>query len=79
MSTAVLSVGTPIEVWENAAFSPERVLLIHESENGSLGLFARWWQSEGVEIINVLASDGLKSQTIMDEVRLRVARKLIQL
>jgi hypothetical protein len=32
-----------------------------------------------VEIINVLASDGLKSQTIMDEVRLRVARKLIQL
>ncbi len=79
MSTTVLSVGTPIEVWEKAAFSPERVLLVHESENGSLGLFARWWQSEGVEIINVLASDGLKSQTIMDEVRLRVARKLIQL
>jgi hypothetical protein len=79
MSTAVLSVGTPIEVWEKAAFFPERVLLVHESENGSLGLFARWWQSEGVEIINVLASDGLKSQTIMDEVRLRVARKLIQL
>ncbi len=79
MSTAVLSVGTPIEVWEKAAFFPERVLLVHESENGSLGLFARWWQSEGVEIINVLASDGLKSQTIMDEVRLRVARKLTQL
>lgn len=79
MSTTVLSVGTPIEVWEKAAFFPERVLLVHESENGSLGLFARWWQSEGVEIINVLASDGLKSQTIMDEVRLRVARKLTQL
>ena len=76
ISTASFSVGTPIEVWEKVRQRPESVVIVHWSEDGALGLFVRWWQSRGVEVIN--AVDGLtQDEAIIESVRDAVRRRLV--
>lgn len=75
LDASVLSVGTPIEIWEKAKQDAGAVVLVHWSESGTLGVFARWWQARGVEVIN--AVDGLtQGEAIAAAVRDAVRRKL---
>ena len=75
LDASVLSVGTPIEIWEKAKQDAGAVVLVHWSKSGTLGVFARWWQSRGVEVIN--AVDGLsQNEEVAAAVHSAVRRKL---
>lgn len=79
LSTAVFTVGTPIEIWEKAKVDPRRVVLVHDSVDGSVGLFVRWWEKRGVTVVATTGCIFCGDVSAVAELRNLIAERLVAL